>query len=103
MLLLQTLVRLRIPLIVRARLTLNLPRYLCVWIFVGSPGCLPPLSLLRARACEGFPTVWTVVGHQPTSIVTCRALDRNRHPVFGGEFDYPTLDSHSSLDGVIGC
>jgi len=50
MLLLQALVRLRIPLVVRARLTLNLPRYLRVWIFVGSPGCLSGATLLRARS-----------------------------------------------------
>jgi len=48
MLLLETLVRLRIPLVVRARLTLNLPRYLRIWIFVGSPGCLSLATLLRA-------------------------------------------------------
>jgi len=49
MLLLQTLVRLRIPLVVRARLTLDLPRYLRVWVFIGSPGCLSGATLPRAR------------------------------------------------------
>jgi len=44
MLLLEALVGLRIPLIVRARLTLNLLRYLRVGIFVGSTSGLPDLS-----------------------------------------------------------
>ena len=77
MLLLQTLVFPSVTLVVRARLTLRL-RFL-----VGSPGCLPDIALLRARGAEGFSTVWTVVGHQPTSIVTSRALDRYAHPVLG--------------------
>jgi len=47
---LQLLECLGISLVVRARLTLNLLRYLRVWIFVGSPGCLSLATLLRAPA-----------------------------------------------------
>ena len=64
MLLLQASVFLCITLVVRARLPLFLD-----W-FVSSPGCLPGLALLRARAAEGFSTVRTVVGHPTTSVVT---------------------------------
>jgi len=77
MLLLQTLVGRRIPLVVRARLALDLG------LLVRSPGCLADIALLRRRRAEGFSTIRTVVGHQPTSIVTGCALDRNGHPVFG--------------------
>jgi len=96
MLLLQTLVFPGVALVVRARLALRLG------FLVGSPGCLPDLALLRARGGEGFPTIRTVVGHQPTSIVTSRTLDRNRHPIFGGEFDYPGLNPNENNQVFVG-
>jgi len=57
MLLLQALVFPGVSLVVRARLPLLLEWLVC------SPGCLASLALLRAGGREGFPTVWTVVGH----------------------------------------
>jgi len=58
---LQLLECLGISLVVRARLTLNFPRYLRVWIFVGSPGCLAGFSFRCPMRTEGLAAVRTEV------------------------------------------
>jgi len=58
---LQLLECLGISLVVRARLTLNLPRYLRVWIFVGSPSCGTNFSLRGPMRTESLAAVRTEV------------------------------------------
>jgi len=83
MLLLQTSIFLRISLVVRARLTLDFR------LLVSLSCRFPCLTLCGGRRRrEGFPTIWTVVGHQPTSIVTCRRLNSYGHPIFCPQLDY---------------
>jgi len=58
---LQLLERPGISLVVRAGLTLNLLRYLRIWIFVSSPGCLANFSLRGPMRTESLAAVRTEV------------------------------------------
>jgi len=61
MLSLQLLECLSISLVVRARLTLDLPRYLRVWIFVSPPGCGSNFALRGPMRTESLAAVRTEV------------------------------------------